>query len=83
MTSSHSCCEAWERRDLRVCLPAVLRKAVILIWSYIDFGDILVRNGIFGIIAGSNHLLLRCYGMVLWWAYNLAFGVASSHGPRF
>lgn len=24
------------------------------IWSYIDFGDVLVRNGIFGIIAGSN-----------------------------
>jgi len=65
MTSSHSCCEAWERRDLRVCLPVVLRNAVVLIWSYIDFGDILLRNGIFGIIAGSNHLLLRCYGMVL------------------
>jgi hypothetical protein len=46
-------------------MPAVLRKAVILIWSYIDFGDIMERNGIFGIIAGSNHLLLRCYGMVL------------------
>jgi hypothetical protein len=48
-----------------VCLPAVLRKAVILTWSYIDFGNILVRNGIFGIIAGSIHLLLRCYGLVL------------------
>src|SRR4051794_5057424 len=65
MTSSHSCWKAWERRDLRVCLPAVLRKAVIITWSCIDFGDILARNGIFGVIAGSSHLLLRCYGMVL------------------
>src|SRR5271155_1462255 len=64
-SSSHSYCEAWEHRDLRVCLLAVLRKVVILLWSYIDFGDILVRNGIFVIMAGSNHLLLRCYAMVL------------------